>query len=199
MATTKTVYRLSNLDLNELNRAFQSISDRMDKQEGWRGTPEFQADIDLKSNKATNVATATADEDAVNLGQTTDSITTATGTVFAGIGFSQLFESAEQTITAGGLLTLAHGLDTEPILYECFIVNQTPEFGFIADDVTAVPHFSSSSSALDSQGVAILADDTNIYVQYGNAATTFRVIRIDTGGSANITNASWTFFVRAWA
>ena len=77
--TTKEIYRLNSLNVEEINRLLQRLQDRLDKIEGWRGTPEFQTDISLKSNKVTEVADATADTDSPNFGQTAEGVLTTRG------------------------------------------------------------------------------------------------------------------------
>jgi hypothetical protein len=201
VATTKTVLRLSNLEINEVNRVLQAVADRLDKQEGWRGTPEFQADINLNDNKATNVAEAVEDDDAVNLGQASSAVTDATGavtgTIFAGIGFSQLFVSSPQIITATGALTLAHGLSSKPVLYLSYLVCVTAELGYsIGDEIL---HGVVQSTLLTNGGCSISPDTTDLNIRFGLANPTFVVINKTTGAAAIITQANWNIIFRAWA
>ncbi len=60
MATSKQVYRVADLALQFI---LNSISDRLDKMEGWRGDPEFQADVNLNDNKLTHVGAGSDDSD----------------------------------------------------------------------------------------------------------------------------------------
>lgn len=56
----RDVYRLSRLEISEVNRLLARMSDRIDELEGRRGTPGFYANLDLQGNRATN-ATAAVD------------------------------------------------------------------------------------------------------------------------------------------
>ena len=41
----REIYRISNLDINSINRIFQLLGDRLDELEGRRGTPEFKEEL----------------------------------------------------------------------------------------------------------------------------------------------------------
>lgn len=45
--------------IDEINRNLALIADRLDQMEGFRGTPQFQTDVDMGGNKGTNAAAAT--------------------------------------------------------------------------------------------------------------------------------------------
>ena len=116
-----------------------------------------------------------------------------------GGGLSNEFVSAQQTITAGGALTLAHGLGAQPKLYAAFLQCTTAELGYsIGDEVAINPGVSLSNTTLD-RGLSIVPDATNINVRFGSQAASIGIIRKDTGGSTPATNASWRLVVRAWA
>ena len=120
-------------------------------------------------------------------------------TVTDAIPFSEgSFQSADQTITAGNLLTLAHGLSSTPTLLQGYIECQTAEYGYSTGDQVAI---SGMQDANTDQGVSIWADATNVYVQYGLDTDVFRVFRrsATAGQAVTITKANWRFFVRAWA
>jgi hypothetical protein len=52
-----------------MNFVFSQIADRLDQMEGYRGSPQLQADLDLGGNKATNAGDASASDDLTPLGQ----------------------------------------------------------------------------------------------------------------------------------
>jgi len=45
MAESKRIYRISSLDLNEINRILAQIADRLDELEGYRGKPIIRDDF----------------------------------------------------------------------------------------------------------------------------------------------------------
>lgn len=51
--------------ITSLNFALSRISDRIDKMEGVRGTPTFESNIDLQSNKITDASQGTDSNDGV--------------------------------------------------------------------------------------------------------------------------------------
>jgi hypothetical protein len=112
-------------------------------------------------------------------------------------GSATLFTSANQTITAAGSLTIAHGLGAMPTLVQVRLKNTTAELGYsIGDEVVVNPHNTDANS--NSQGVSIVPDATNLNIRYGSSSTTFILIRKDTGTGANITNANWSAIFYAW-
>jgi len=64
MTTIRQHYRIVNPssleDLaNQLNTILVHISERLDEMQGYRGTPQFQADVDLDGHNLLNVGTIT--------------------------------------------------------------------------------------------------------------------------------------------
>jgi hypothetical protein len=128
------------------------------------------------------------------------------GTVSAGnyqvggvqIPFSRAYESAQQTITSAGALTLAHGLGVKPKLYFAVIQCTTAELGYsIGDELgISVGHDGSSGEA---QGISVVPDATNLNVRMGAGTNAWTVIRKDTGVNAAMTRANWKLVLRAWA
>ena len=106
------------------------------------------------------------------------------------------FESAEQTITSAGSLTLAHGLGVEPKLVSVILVCQTAEFGYSVGDKVFVPW--QESYTLNS-GVSIVGDATNLNIRYGSYVNVFIVVHKTTGAATGITVANWKAIFRAWA
>lgn len=107
------------------------------------------------------------------------------------------FESTQQTITAAGALTLAHGLGVAPKLYMAVLQCTTAELGYSIGDEIAAPAVSVDGS--NNRGCSLKADATNITVRFGAGASSFSIIRGDTGVHVNLTNTSWRLVVRAWA
>jgi hypothetical protein len=106
------------------------------------------------------------------------------------------FVSAQQTITAGGALTLAHGLGAIPNHVEAWLINVTGEFGYVTGNRTHVATF--ASDAATNIGISIIVDATNLTIRFGSDSTTFNVSNATTGASDSITNANWKiYFVAA--
>lgn len=114
------------------------------------------------------------------------------------IPFTKVFESAQQTITAAGSLTLAHGLGVKPKLYQAYIVCQTAEGGYsIGDEVIVDPGWTADASI--GRGLSIVPDATNLNIRFGNNSQNFILVNKTTGANFNITNANWKLVIRAWA
>jgi hypothetical protein len=95
------------------------------------------------------------------------------------------FESADQTITSGGSLTIAHGLGYTPIWNNIWLVCQTAELGYTAGDIVLW------TTGGNNRGVSFVVDDTNAYVRYGSAVNVFELNNKTTGATASATNANW--------
>lgn len=113
------------------------------------------------------------------------------------IGFSAYFESAAQTLTAAGALTIAHGLGRKPILVIGVLKNAIAEQNYSIGDEFFIPLGAPDNGA--TQGIAVIPDATNLNVRFANNANMFNVINKTTGALAAITNANWTLLLRAWA
>lgn len=121
-----------------------------------------------------------------------------TAFVQAASPFTKSFESAQQTITAGGTLTLAHGLGTQPKLYMAVLQCTTANLGYsIADEVAINPMLNTTDASV--QAISMVPDATNLNVRIGNNASSLKILI--KGGTAlqDITNASWRLVFRAWA
>lgn len=102
------------------------------------------------------------------------------------------YVSSEQTITSGGLLTLAHGLGAAPSLIKPHIVCKVADAGYAIGDkviVTGAEHDSPSS---------IRFDATNCYVRFTSSSSCFFIADKTTGVRTGITNASWRLVMKAY-
>lgn len=106
------------------------------------------------------------------------------------------YESAQQTITSGGSLTLAHGLGVKPKLWMGFLQCVTAEGGYSVGDEIAVP---TSANASTIPPIGIVPDATNMNVRFGSNGSVFYLNNKSNGTQFTITNANWRFIVRAWA
>lgn len=109
--------------------------------------------------------------------------------------FVQSFESAQQTISSAGLLTLAHGLAATPKFYLSFIQCTTAELGYSVGDETMIP----INMSVSNFGHTVVPDATNLTVRFGSVAAPIGINHKTTGASSTATNASWRYVIRAWA
>lgn len=101
------------------------------------------------------------------------------------------FTSTDQTITAGGTLTIAHGLAGVPQHLIAELVCQSSENGYTAGDVVQVnPNLGTLVTAV-ARGFACVKDATNLNIRYGSDSNTFNLINFSSGALASATNANW--------
>lgn len=102
------------------------------------------------------------------------------------------FISSPYPITAGGPLTIPHGLGVKPLSVVMDGVCITAELGFSVDDFL----YDLNGTQVNLNGMtAITADATNIYVRFGTSAPSLP--NESTGSGASITPARWRVIFRA--
>lgn len=106
------------------------------------------------------------------------------------------FTSAQQTITAGGALTLAHGLGVKPKYYFAFLQCVTAEGGYSIGDEIGIGNTEFDTGS-NGRYVMLRPDATNINVRFGNNSTVFDIWNNTTGAHFALTNANWKLVVRA--
>ena len=122
-------------------------------------------------------------------GTDTDRAITPAG-LKAALGFSTYYESAEQTITNGASVTLAHSLGGIPKLVIVELVCKIANAGYAVDDRISNP------GSNGNQGIVLSYNTTNLIISYGNGGIVLP--NQDTGASVTLTNADWRAVVRAW-
>lgn len=106
------------------------------------------------------------------------------------------YVSAQQTITTGGTLTLAHGLGVTPSRVSYDLVCQSSDNGFTAGQIQdALCCFNTQVE----RGFSARKDSTNIIIVFGNAAAVFQSVPAGGGSYAALTNANWKLVVTAEA
>jgi hypothetical protein len=108
-----------------------------------------------------------------------------------------IYTSPQQTITSGGLLTLAHGLGGVPDWVQPHLVCNTAEANYSVNDVVILTP-NSNAYAANAAGVSIVPDATNLVMRYGSAANAFHILNKTSGAAAVLTNANWRFVVKAF-
>lgn len=111
--------------------------------------------------------------------------------------FTSEYVSANQTITSGGLLTLAHGLGAQPKIVFLELICTTADGGFAVDDVLMIGV--NSATAGDNRHTSVYMDATNVYVRYSSTANVFTSGNKNTGTASLLVNGSWRLRVRAFA
>lgn len=163
----------------------------------------------------TNVDAVQASVDGLGTASTKDTQTTISDTdliiptsgavvdyVAAQAVFTQSYTSAEQTIGAATLITLAHGLGVVPSFLQYRLVCQTAEQGYsIGDIVDPLPSQGGNPNASTALqvGLGVKIDATNITARCSSSASTFMGNNATTGASVGLSDANWTLVVKAWA
>lgn len=121
----------------------------------------------------------------------------APNNLLAAMGFTAKYESTGQTITAGGALTLAHGLGRKPQLIQCYLKCTTANLGYSVGDEVFIPNMVPYSTS--SAGQIVVPDTTNLNIRFGSYVSIYVILNKGTGTIADITPSSWKFYIKAWA
>jgi hypothetical protein len=109
------------------------------------------------------------------------------------------FISTDQTPTAGGLLTLAHGLGVVPKDVLCWMVCSTAEQNWAVGDPIAMGGSRLDFNGVSGAGWVIWADATNVYVRFQATYPLPAIINKTTGALFSPTTANWRKRYRAVA
>ena len=112
---------------------------------------------------------------------------------------SQEFISADQTITSGGQLTLAHGLSAAPKIVQIRLKNTTAAGGYSVNDEVIINPAENDPGGGLARGISVVPDGTNITFRFGSDVLPMAIIRKDTGAAIGVTPANWKLIARAWA
>ena len=118
------------------------------------------------------------------------------GLVASAIALTKSYASSGQTIIPGGLLTLAHGMGSEPKILQYIIQCITAEHGYSVGDRINVSSFTASDTIPRPTSVFINA--TNIQIRFF-AGAAFQISDKSTGTNQAISNNRWELYVRAFA
>lgn len=106
------------------------------------------------------------------------------------------FTSSAQTITSGGLLTLAHGLDAAPRMVRLRLKCTTAEQNYSIGDEIIVSENSTAGASFQ-RFTGIRVDATNVYIRFSSNAGVFSTANATTGAATVLTNANWELYVEA--
>jgi len=114
--------------------------------------------------------------------------------------FSKEYQSTGQTMIAGGLLTLAHGLSADPKLTRLYAIATAANEGFsIGDKLDLTATVNSFPSGDFSMGLTVTFDSTNIYIRNGNSAGLWYIPNKLTGTQNGLLRADFDLYVEAYA
>lgn len=114
--------------------------------------------------------------------------------------FTKEFESSDQTITAAGALTVAHGLGVQPKLYRSYLKCVIASEGYsIDDEVEVESYLEGSGGTAASRGISVVPDGTNLNVRFGSSVDVFIVLNKSSGGRDDTDLPNWKLVLRAWA
>lgn len=108
---------------------------------------------------------------------------------------TQKYVSPEQTITSGGLLTLAHGLGAVPSALQFRLVCKTAEHGYAVGAVIATELAQTGGGTIINTASMSAA---NVNIRFSSAANCFTAANFSTGAPVTLTNANWRLVVLAW-
>jgi len=118
----------------------------------------------------------------------------ATGTIALTSDIPSGFTSADQTITAAGSLTIAHGLSSTPTEWHVSLICQSADLGYSANDI--VPYSlggQGNVSATSNSGIMMRPDATNLNIRFGQSVSpsTIFLLHNTTGVLTGIDNTKW--------
>jgi len=108
------------------------------------------------------------------------------------------FISAEQAITAAGLLTLAHGLNDVPVIVIIELVCKIDEDGYVAGDIVDYDSSNQHDGTAGDKGISVVKDATNVKIRFGSDAMSMKLLNFTTGNGTAITNSKWKLVVKAY-
>jgi len=114
---------------------------------------------------------------------------------------SKYFESAQQTLTAGGLLTIAHGFGIRPKLINAQLVCISDASGYTAGDriefnISGFTYHNGSTAF--SSGISVYADTANLNVRIASDIPV-AILNKSSGGMGNGNINAWRLVLRAAA
>lgn len=114
---------------------------------------------------------------------------------------TKVYTSPQQTITAAGGLTLAHGLGVVPKFVTAQLVCTVAENGYAIGDTLQCVVTEIATSALDGKGHVIKVDATNITVRFGSAGggSNFDAVNATSGAAVGLLNTNWKVVYTAYA
>jgi len=107
------------------------------------------------------------------------------------------YDSGDQTITSGGLLTLSHGLGSLPKIMNYSLKCTSSEQGYSVGDIIDI--YLNSSQGTSNRLNAAIKTSTQIKLRFTAASACFAANVASNGNTAILTNSSWKIIIRAFA
>lgn len=126
-------------------------------------------------------------------------ISYATQAAFNALPVRSEYVSPQQTITAGALLTLAHGLGAVPRLVSLTLVCVTADAGYSVGDEVEIVTTNGVDTNASTRGLSLRKNATNLFIRFNTQATPLTVIPSAGGANVTITIANWRLVARALA
>ena len=124
----------------------------------------------------------------------------ATARANLGVVFSKEYQSTGQTMIAGGLLTLAHGLPADPKLIRLYAIATAAADGFsIGDKLDLTATVNAFTGEPSSMGLTVTFDSTNIYIKNGINPYLWCIPNKSTGYDTDLQRADFDHYVEAYA
>jgi len=122
----------------------------------------------------------------------------ASAATVAGLPFTSIAESGQFGVTAGSLITYAHGLGSVPQLMQVRAICLSADGGYAVNDLILLNHsVGDRAGSSNSIGIQVRFNASNIYVQIG--ATHFHNSLNKSGGAVvTLDDAKWGLFIKAW-
>jgi hypothetical protein len=110
---------------------------------------------------------------------------------------TQKYESAQQSLSNGGLITLSHGLGVEPKIIDLYLICTSSDSGYSAGDKINA-NMNSSNSGSDKFNTYYFTS-SQIFVRFADSSTCFRAGNKGSGAANSLDNSKWDLVVRAYA
>jgi hypothetical protein len=111
--------------------------------------------------------------------------------------FTKEYESAQQTITNAGLLTLTHGLSVKPKLLDFYLVCTAADVGYsIGDQIQA--NLNSTTSSTNRYNTYYVTT-TQIFLRFADNVQPFITGNKSSGAAVGADTLKWNLVVRAYA
>ena len=162
------------------------------------GVAEDSSDADFTNNPNAAARRGLVDAKLSTLTQSTlPSLVAAELSTFP---FSKEYQSTGQTMIAGGLLTLAHGLPADPKLIRLYAIATAAGSGFsVGDKLDLTATVNSITQYSTSTGLTVTFDSTNVYIRNGTNADLWIIPNNSTGSLDIPQRADFDLYVEAYA
>jgi hypothetical protein len=156
------------------------------------GTSLYQGIVTTKGDVLTYGTAPARQAVGTNLQVLTANSAATNGLEWATPIFSKGITSADQTITTGGTINIAHGLGAIPSLVVPYLKCTSTDVGYSVGDVVLAP------LSNDTYGLGISLTASNVTLMYNNTATCIQILDKSTRNNATIDKTKWVAFVRAY-